>query len=128
MIIKIAALAAIMGLFGMNGTQPATTKAPVAKETALGGGTITMLDAPTPPSPYVKSVQFKYNGAFVGAKFKVESADGCTIYTYSGTAGTVHENVLGVMFKGDCGTTRYVDVYYNDNGTWIDYRRFEVNL
>lgn len=128
MILKITAIAVMMGFFGMTNAPAPSAETPAAKEIALGGGAITMVAAPAPPSPYVKSVQFKYNGAFVGAKFKVESADGCAIYTYAGTSGLVHENVGGVMFKADCGTTRYIDVYYNDNGNWVDYQRFQVTL
>lgn len=128
MILKIAAIAVIMGLFGTTNAPVSSVETPAATVAALGGGTITMVAAPAPPSPYVKSVQFKYNGTFPGAKFRVESADGCPIYTFAGTSGLVHDNVNGVMFKAECGTTRYIDVYYNDNGTWVDYQRFHVTL
>ena len=128
--IKTLLITAILGCYSLSNTSINTTTPVAAQhlETRRPLSGITMIDAPTPPPPYVKSVQFQYNGASVGAKYKVESADGCTIYKYNGTAGTSFENVLGVMFKSDCGTTRTIDVYYNDNGSWVAYRQFTVNL
>lgn len=128
--IKTLAITAILGCYSLfnTGIKPTTSAAESRMETPKTVSGITMIAAPTPPAPYVKSVQFQYNGMSVGAKYKVVSADGCTIFKYNGTSGTSFENVLGVMFKADCGTTRTIDVYYNDNGNWVDYQQFTVNL
>lgn len=127
---KAIAISAILGCYSLFNTtgNAATDVATPAMETAKVTTGITMLQAPTPPPPYTLSVQFRYNGQHVGNKFKVVSADGCPIFTYSGQSGSSFENVLGVMFKSDCNLTRTIDVYYNDNGTWVAYQQFQINL
>ncbi|MCH5716983.1 hypothetical protein [Niabella hibiscisoli] len=105
-----------------------------SKESKLTG--ITVHPAPAPPSPYTKSVYFKYNNLNVGNKFKVVSDDGCPFYTVVNgspvtyTAVTSAENIFGVFFKAEagCSQARSITVYYNDNGTWVSQANFIINL
>lgn len=97
---------------------------------------ITIHPAPAPPSPYTKSVYFKYNNQNVGNKFKVVSEDGCPFYTVvNGSPVTYNpvtsaENIFGIFFKAEtgCGQARTITVYYDDNGTWVSQASFVINL
>ncbi|MGN7783451.1 hypothetical protein ACTJIJ_02950 [Niabella sp. 22666] len=97
---------------------------------------ITVHPAPAPPSPYTKSVYFKYNNVNVGNKFKVVSEDGCAFYTVVNgspvtyTPVTSAENIFGVFFKAEsgCGQARTITVYYDDNGSWVSQATFVINI
>lgn len=115
---------------------PGVSKIKVAnlKESNFAG--ITVHAAPAPPSPYTKSVYFKYNNVNVGNKFKVVSDDGCAFYTVVNgspityTPVTSAENIFGVFFKAEsgCGQARTITVYYDDNGTWVSQATFVITI